>query len=147
MKGAWVLVHTAPFEQAAKWYQKKRKREYEAVLRNLGRYRDILDLGTKSLQMTLLGFVHDERKGVHALSEAGGGKGLQATRLYLYPDEETRTIHLITIGDKKSQPDDVKQAQAYVAKQREQQADHEQADPAKSEDLQERGGDGPEGPS
>ncbi|MCH7725759.1 MAG: hypothetical protein IH991_04655 [Planctomycetes bacterium] len=66
------------------------------------------------------------RRVVKALNESGPGKHKKAIRLYTYPDEETETFYVLTIGDKKSQGDDIKACCEFVdelLKDRESQAE------------------------
>lgn len=49
-----------------------------------------------------------------AFDESGEGKHLKATRLYIYPDEPSRTLHVITLGDKSTQDTDIRLASAFV---------------------------------
>jgi hypothetical protein len=46
--------------------------------------------------------------------EATGILALAQTRLYVYLDRETRTVHLITLGDKGSQRADIKFSSEFV---------------------------------
>ncbi len=52
-----------------------------------------------------------------------GAKNLAETRLYVYPDETTNILHLITIGDKNSQSADIQFSREYALSLREAQAD------------------------
>ncbi len=106
----WKLATTPEFEKWDKWYQKKRPRERGAVLVNLSRYLDALNLGTLPKQIQG-GWIHPEPKDVVALSQQGGIKNagrLQETRLYLFPDVEDQRLYVITIGDKDSQSQDIR---------------------------------------
>ena len=89
-----------------RWYAKKRPAELAAVLRNLERYMALLSVGpsTRSIQA---GFLHPEPHGMIALDQRGGGGRLQETRLYCYAHACSRTIYLLGIGDKSSQPADL----------------------------------------
>jgi len=42
-----------------------------------------------------------------AIDQRGGAGRLQETRLYCYPQSDSRTLHLLGIGDKHSQPTDL----------------------------------------
>ena len=53
--------------------------------------------------------------GVVAVDQSGPGAGLKRTRLYVYPDVDSRTLHLITVGDKSSQGADIKFSREFVA--------------------------------
>jgi hypothetical protein len=105
------------YESMAKWYSRKKANELKAVERNLEKCLKLLNLGTKPLQLSLK-CVHTEGKGVLAIDESGYKVKTQVTRLYLWCDDTDELVHLITIGDKHSQGDDVKVAQEYVAEQR-----------------------------
>jgi hypothetical protein len=58
--------------------------------------------------------MHHEPLGVVAIDQKGGGKSLAQTRLYVYPDTETETLYVITLGDKGSQKDDIATCRAFV---------------------------------
>jgi hypothetical protein len=61
------------------------------------------------------GYIHDEGKGIRAIDQRGGAKGkLRQTRLYLYPDVDSKVLYLVTIGDKNSQKADVKLSADFV---------------------------------
>lgn len=110
----WRIEITDVYDRAHKYYEKKHPAELIAVLDNLDRYFKAVSHGVHP-QFIVAGYIHDEGKGVKALDQKGGGKGkLQQTRLYFYPDFEAKVIHLITIGDKRSQKDDIKQAANFV---------------------------------
>jgi hypothetical protein len=52
--------------------------------------------------------------GINTLDQKGGGKSLAQTRLYVFLDAATETIHLITLGDKRSQASDIRLAVDFV---------------------------------
>ena len=88
------------------------------MLKNLATYFAALQCGNKPLQIKY-GFIHPEPLGVVALDQSKGGKNLAQTRLYLYPDTDDEILHLITLGDKDSQKDDIKASREYVTQLRE----------------------------
>ncbi len=49
-----------------------------------------------------------------AINQKGGGKSLAQTRLYAYPEVASETLYVITLGDKRSQKDDIKTCQGFV---------------------------------
>lgn len=108
----WTQEASETFKTACKWYAKKRKRELEGVAKNLNTYFTALCAGTKPLQIKF-GFVHTEGKGVVAFDQ-GGGKGLQETRLYAFPDLANEVLWLLAIGDKKTQTADIKRCHEMV---------------------------------
>ncbi len=110
----WRIEVTDAYERAHKHYEKKHPAELMAVLDNLDRYFKAVSHGVHP-QFVVAGYIHDEGKGVKAIDQRGGGRGkLQQTRLYVYADVTAKVIHLITIGDKQSQKNDVKHASDFV---------------------------------
>jgi hypothetical protein len=109
----WVIETTEGYDRRHKTYQKKHPQELQAVLDNLDTYFESLKLGVKPLQIKH-GFMHQEPLGVVAIDQKGGGKSLAQTRLYVYPETEREVLYLITLGDKRSQKDDIKTCQAFV---------------------------------
>ncbi len=132
----WKIRRTDEFERRLKRYEKKLPRELEAVLDNLDTYFKTLVSGTKPKQ-AVFGFVHAEPGDVVAIDQKGGGRSLAQTRLYVYPDVARETLYLITLGDKKSQRDDIAVCKDFVAKLPEMEGDSDE------EDVQERRSDGP----
>ena len=61
----------------------------------------------------IYGFLHAEPSGVIAIDQTGGVK-LAATRLYVYLEVETETLYLLTLGDKSTQKDDIKDCKSFV---------------------------------
>lgn len=53
------------------------------------------------------GFLHPEPGGVMAVDQKGGGGNLRETRLYTYAQADTRTLHLLLLGDKATQRRDL----------------------------------------
>ena len=54
--------------------------------------------------------------GILAIDQKGKGKGakLKPFRLYVFPDERSKILHLVTLGDKDSQEDDIRHCQSFV---------------------------------
>jgi hypothetical protein len=110
----WELEPTDEYERRLKWFARKRRRESQAVLDNLATYLEALRSGAKP-QHRPFGFMHAEGYGVWAIDQKGGGGNLAQTRLYVYPDAEKEILHLITLGDKGSQQEDIKTCSNFVA--------------------------------
>ena len=110
----WRIEPTDAYERLHKHYEKKQPQELKAVLDNLDRYFKTVAHGVYP-QFVVAGYIHDEGKGVRAIDQRGGAKGkLRQTRLYVYPDVDAKVLHLITIGDKNSQREDVKLSADFV---------------------------------
>lgn len=110
----WNFEQNEEFGRRYKRYEKKHPRELKAILSNLNVVQKALCEGANPQRLPF-GFIHIEQRGVLAVDQKGGGKALAETRLYIYLDRETETIHLITLGDKNSQREDVKTSSEYVA--------------------------------
>ncbi len=125
----WSLEVTAEFTNRQKWYSKKRPHELQAVLDNLDSYHKALQNGTNP-QQAKFGFIHPEPKGVLGVDQKGGGANLKQTRLYTFPDPMARVLYLVTLGDKKTQKDDLKYCGEFVdslQKKREGESDDKEA--------------------
>ena len=59
-------------------------------------------------------FIHPEKKGVVALTERGFSPKQAATRLYLFPVQDSKTLYLITIGDKRTQDVDIQDCYKFL---------------------------------
>jgi hypothetical protein len=105
-ESSWVLLPHSAYLLDLRWYAKKRPAELAAILRNLERYMTLL-ARSRSARSVQAGFLHPEPYGMVALDQRGGGGRLQETRLYCYAHAGSRTLHLLGIGDKSSQPADL----------------------------------------
>ena len=65
------------------------------------------------------GFLHAEPSGVLAIDQKGGGGNLQETRMYIYADQASNVLYLITIGNKSEQASDIEFCKKFVADLRE----------------------------
>jgi hypothetical protein len=134
----WEIKATDEYEKRLKHYQKKHPRESAAVLNNLDTYHKALSGGTKPKQATF-GFVHPEPCDVVAIDQKRAGPALAQTRLYVYPDATRKTLYLITLGDKKSQHDDIRICKDFVANLAELERESDDED----DEIRERLPDGP----
>ena len=105
-ESSWVLLPHSSYLRDLRWYAKKRPVELSAVLRNLERTM-ILLARSPSVRSVQAGFLHSEPHGMVAIDQRGGAGRLQETRLYCYAHAGSRTVHLLGIGDKSSQPADL----------------------------------------
>jgi hypothetical protein len=109
----WQIEPSTQWTRDLRWYEKKHPREIAAVLDNLQRYLDQLNaaLNPRAVQA---GYLHHEPHGVVAIDQKGGGPALQQTRLYNFADAGTQTLHLITVGNKNDQKNDIKFSSDFV---------------------------------
>jgi hypothetical protein len=113
----WELEATEEFGRRQKRYEKKHPRELVAVLDNLDTYFKAIQSGLRPRQINF-GFVHLEPNGAIAIDQRGGGTNLAQTRLYVYANEDTCTLTLVTLGDKRSQTDDISVVKRFIAELR-----------------------------
>ncbi len=113
----WELQPSDEYERRFKQWTKKRPLESKALLANLARYQEALERAAKPAQIQA-GFVHPEPLGVVAVDQKGGGSNLAESRLYVFPHEPTKTLYLLTIGDKNSQAKDIKWCKETVTELR-----------------------------
>lgn len=109
----WSIETTSQWEKDLKFYEKKHPRELGAVLRNLERYLQLIN-AARNAKCVQAGFLHHEPAGVVALDQKGGGAGLQETRLYTFAQEDQRILWIITLGNKHTQPDDIRISKDFV---------------------------------
>jgi hypothetical protein len=114
----WVIKRMDEYARRSKFYQKKHPRELAAVLDNLDTFHQALNSGVKPKQARF-GFIHVEPSDVFAIDQKGGGVKLAQTRLYVYPDAEREVLYLLTLGDKRSQHQDIENCKHFVAQLRE----------------------------
>jgi hypothetical protein len=109
----WSIVYTDEYDRRRKRYTKKNSEELKAVVNNFDTYLEALERNVIPQKITA-GFIHREGLGVKAIDQKGSKGKLKQTRLYIYPDITTRKLYLLTIGDKRSQKEDIKFCHGYV---------------------------------
>jgi len=109
----WKLQPTDTFERKVKKWPKKHHRELAAMVANMQTVFDSLRRGA-ILESIHFGFMHNEPGGVIGIDQKGGGTGLKESRLYIFIDKPRKTLHVITVGDKNSQSDDISYAKAFA---------------------------------
>jgi putative component of toxin-antitoxin plasmid stabilization module len=110
----WTYSQTSDWIRRQKHFQKKRARKLIAALNNLDAFFKTLEKRVKPREAKF-GFVHPEPLGVFAIDQKGGGQSLAQLRAYVDQDEDEEILHLLTIGDKTSQQDDIPTCKQYVA--------------------------------
>lgn len=105
----WKYGPDSEYERRLAKWPKKYGRELASMIDHLDTLLGTLNEGVHPEQAKrLLSFVHGKYSlGILSIDQRGGGPHLKETRLYVYPDQDEHTLHLLTLGDKDSQPDDV----------------------------------------
>jgi hypothetical protein len=95
-----------------KKFAKNHEREYDSLFANLHRILDILNSGHKvgSFQV---GYFRSESDGVFRIGQTGVASAKES-RLYVLPIAETKTVHVLGIGDKDTQQGDVRDAKTLA---------------------------------
>ena len=109
----WEMEPTTLYERRKKHYAKKHPSELASVLSNLHRYLKMLN-ELNALGVINAGYLHPEPNGVKAIDQRSGGKNLAETRLYTFANVKSKVLYLITIGNKDSQPEDIKDSKKFV---------------------------------
>lgn len=118
----WQVEPTDQWDKDRKWYEKKRPSELAAILTNLDRYLRQLNVAANA-KCVQAGFLHVEPAGVLAIDQKGGGGNLQETRMYVYANQASNVLYLITIGNKSEQHSDIEFCKNFVANLREPHTD------------------------
>ena len=98
----WAIEEADGYRAKLKRYTKKHRTSTVQALENLNRYLKSLNLGTKPMQIRA-GWIHPEPQFVFALDETGEKYNVHPIRLYVHPEIDTKTLWVITIGDKETQ--------------------------------------------
>jgi hypothetical protein len=129
----WTIsIATDEYERRRRRFDKKRWNELEAMDANLAIYFAALNAGSNPQQIPKIHtFVHTEPQGVFAIAQGKkrSGGNLAQTRLYVYPDPDQLVLHLLTMGAKDTQHDDIQFCKECVTEleQRKREAEnHEQ---------------------
>jgi len=109
----WELERYVDLEKRLKKYAKRNRQEVANVLANLASFLTSLKSGLKP-QQVVRGYVHPEPMGLRAIDESGPKNPQKALRLYVYPEEDKQILHVLTMGDKDSQEQDIKHCQEFI---------------------------------
>jgi len=109
----WSIARSENVHRRLKRFQKKHRRELANAFDNLDTFFKCLQAGAEPAQIQR-GFVHPEPSGILAIDQKGSGAHLKQVRLYIYPDEQTETLYVVTLGDKASQEGDIRFCKAFV---------------------------------
>jgi len=109
----WRIEESSFFGSKFKRYQKDHRSETLATLNNFDTYFKALQSVSKPV-LVRAGFIHPEKNGVIAIDESGMGGKPHKTRFYIYASEDDQVVHLITIGDKNSQNQDLADCRSFM---------------------------------
>ena len=113
MQNVWEISNDLAEKRRFKDFNKKHPREYAACFANLGHVLNMLmrfgDVG--SFQV---GYFRSEGDGVYRIGQTGV-KHATESRLYVYAYSKGHRLYVLTIGDKKQQPDDIRRCKTIVS--------------------------------
>lgn len=122
----WKPVVTTEYTKRHKHFEKKHPAELKAVLDNLDTYYKALSAGAKPQQIQFNFARHKEPSGARAIDQGSTKGKLRQTRLYIYADSGTETLHLITLGDKNNQRNgDIRTCEQFMKTLRQQKEKEE----------------------
>lgn len=111
----WELSESDFFRVRLKKYKKNKKCEIAQALKNVDKYIQELREIDRPMQVSG-GYIHKEPHGAVAVDQKGSGNHLSPIRVYLYPDEETKTVWIVTVGTKRRQQKDIKELKSFIQK-------------------------------
>lgn len=113
---AWTIIPSELYLRKNKWFVKKDKEVFVALMTNWERVFRALNDGVPLGEVRKQGKVRGGGdRGLLEIDQRGRGQ-LPEARLYVYPDIETRTLHFITMGYKDTQNTDLKNCKEYIDK-------------------------------
>ncbi|MDE3097838.1 MAG: hypothetical protein KGJ88_00040 [Verrucomicrobiota bacterium] len=104
----WQIESACASPGKFKKFSKKHRQEYDSMFANLEKIMNLLRNGHKIGGFSV-GFFRSEGEGVYRIGQTGVPSAKES-RLYVFPDEQNRVMHVLNIGDKDSQHDDVNEA-------------------------------------
>lgn len=115
----WTLQFQADHDRRRGKFAKNSRRELVNLYTNLNTYHEALNAGIHPEKIKReYPFVHSRYKqGLVSIDQRGptSGKGkLKLLRLYLFPHMPTKRLHVITLGDKSTQAEDIKRSNEFV---------------------------------
>ncbi|MDP8292752.1 MAG: hypothetical protein P9M04_02950 [Candidatus Orphnella occulta] len=111
----WNIKLTDKFDTKYQRFEKNYEEEIISAWDNLDSYLRALQRTDNPLKVNS-GYIHPETKGIVAIDQSKADRKLREIRLYVYPDTKTKTLLLLTIGDKRTQQKDIKFAVNCIEK-------------------------------
>ena len=113
----WVVETSELYDRREAWFLKKHVSALKAVHTNLDTAIDLLNDGIPPEHLHTYGHIRKEgNRGLLAIDQRGTPfKKLRETRLYVFPEKETRVLHLITINYKDTQQEDIKRCKKFIS--------------------------------
>jgi len=114
MNFEWPIENTYASPGKYKKFASKYPREYASLFANLDKILGLLREGHK-MGGFQVAFFRSEGEGVFRIGQTGV-RSAKESRLYVYPDEQSQTMYVLTIGIKEQQAKDIAEAKAIKNK-------------------------------
>lgn len=108
----WQIENSHAIASKFKKFASKHPDEFASVFANLEKIMRLLRGGNK-VGGFRTNFFRSEGEGVYRIGQSGVAHAKES-RLYIYPDEQARTVYVLTVGDKDSQETDINEAKEIV---------------------------------
>jgi hypothetical protein len=108
MKPEWPIDSTYSRADKFKEFAELHPREYESLFNNLEKILRLLREGQK-VRGFHVNFFRSEGEDVYRIGQTAV-QHAKESRLYVYPDEQNHVMHVLTIGTKERQAQDIKEA-------------------------------------
>jgi hypothetical protein len=95
-------------------FQKSYPREYASLFANLNKINNLLEAGNK-IGGFHVGFFRSEGGDVYRIGQTGVPSAKES-RLYVFPDQQNRIMHVLGVGTKDDQDGDINNAKDIVRK-------------------------------
>ena len=108
----WSINTTFAAKKQFEKFNKHHPREFDSLFANLDKIFLLLRDGNK-VGAFHVNFFRSEGDGLYRIGQTGVSHALES-RLYIYPDPETRILHVLGIGGKAQQQDDIATAKKHI---------------------------------
>ncbi len=108
----WAFEATHASKNQFVKFNKNHPDEYASLFANLAKIQGLLRSGHK-VGGFHVNFFRSEGHEVYRIGQTGVPGALES-RLYVYPDSESKTLHILEIGEKSGQQADIKSAKKKV---------------------------------
>lgn len=110
----WHLTDDHASKSKFEKFYRNYPREFDSLFANLNKILRLLDGGQK-IGGFYVGFFRSEKEGVYRIGQTGVPSAKES-RLYVYPDQDSKTMHVLGIGTKESQDDDINECVSVARK-------------------------------
>ena len=111
----WTATKDFAETNRFKHYSKRHPREVASCFSNLDRLLSLLDSGLTLDQLASFRFFSSEGDGIFRIAQTGVPNSHE-TRLYVYVATFSSQFHVLTIGDKSTQQDDINRCKSIACR-------------------------------